>query len=148
MDVVAVDDFKSGAANVPFLGDARIITADTLNTTMLRALFEKHRVDVVYHLTDQPGDRTGEAPAASVYLPNLVGTANVVDEARRAGVPRFLLLSSTAVYGAAAGASSEVSPTMPVDPFGAPASLYVKGYDDKTDLFGAPASVSPYNERI
>jgi nucleoside-diphosphate-sugar epimerase len=48
-----------------------------------------------------------------------VGSANLIDQAVAVSVPHFLLLSSTSVYGNASEASSETSPTVPVDSFGA-----------------------------
>jgi hypothetical protein len=120
MDVVGLEDFEQGAANVPFLGDARLIKGDLLNSTFLRGLFSKYKFDVVYHLSDQPGDAAMVVPATALYTSNLVGTVNLVTEVIRAEVPHFVLLSSTSVYGNATGASSELSPARPIDPFGVP----------------------------
>lgn len=120
MEVVGLEDFEQGAANVPFLGDARLIKGDLLNGTFLRGVFEKFKFDVVYHLSDQPGVSARIVPATTLYTTNLVGTVNLVTEVLRANVPHFVLLSSTSVYGNATGASSELSPAHPIDPFGAP----------------------------
>eukprot|EP01025_Chloroclados_australasicus_P005631 TRINITY_DN11741_c0_g1_i1.p1 TRINITY_DN11741_c0_g1~~TRINITY_DN11741_c0_g1_i1.p1 ORF type:complete len:336 (+),score=50.58 TRINITY_DN11741_c0_g1_i1:115-1008(+) len=52
------------------------------------------------------------------YTQNLVGTANLVTEAVKAKVSKFVLLSSTAVYGNTSGPWAETSVTKPIEPYG------------------------------
>lgn len=47
-----------------------------------------------------------------------VGTSNLVTHAVKSRTPRFVLVSSTAVYGNAPGPWAETSQTLPTDPYG------------------------------
>ena len=62
----------AGAANVPFLGDARLINGALTNATFLSGVFAKFDFDVVYHLPYQPGLAAAALPPASVYGQDLV----------------------------------------------------------------------------
>lgn len=72
MEVVGVDDFSHGAANVPFLGDARLIKGALTNATFLAGVFSRYKFDVVYHLPYQPGLAAEAMPSATVYSQDLV----------------------------------------------------------------------------
>ena len=76
-------------------------------------------MDGVFHeaaLVSVP--RSVEAPELSCDI-NALGTARVLDAARRAGVRRVVFASSAAVYGeTATGPVSEQAPTAPLSPYG------------------------------
>jgi nucleoside-diphosphate-sugar epimerase len=99
-DVVGLDTFfyegcDLGADERPFeerRGDIRDVTADELEG-----------FDAVVHLAALSNDPLGDLDPELTYDINLRGTLNVAEEAKRAGVERFLFASSCSMYGAASG---------------------------------------------
>ena len=73
--------------------------------------------EVVVHLAVQPQYRSELDPVSDLKT-NTLGTLQTLRAAKAAGVRRFLLASTSAVYGAAAGCLSEESPLAPVTPYG------------------------------
>jgi nucleoside-diphosphate-sugar epimerase len=87
-----------------------------------------------------------------------VATVNLISAALAANVGRLVLLSSTAVYGDALGASSETSPAHPVDPYGAhncvwssarsaPGSLQACNVAEREQRTGQPPGARPMRVR-
>jgi nucleoside-diphosphate-sugar epimerase len=68
--------------------------------------------DVVFHCAGAVGDRVTWASGHAV---NVEGTRRIAEAARRAGVPRFVHVSTLGVYGVDAGTYSERSPRKRVD---------------------------------
>ncbi|BBE71356.1 NAD-dependent epimerase/dehydratase family protein [Oharaeibacter diazotrophicus] len=58
-------------------------------------------IDAVIHLAGLHAPDVGRASAADFHAVNVDGTAAVLEAARRAGARRFVLASSTSVFGAA-----------------------------------------------
>ncbi len=87
-----------------FLGPLRervaCVKADVLDRDTLCAVLEWYGVDRVVHgaAVTAIGDLEPEA-ARQAVLVNVGGTATVLEAARRAGVQRFVQLSSASVYG-------------------------------------------------
>jgi hypothetical protein len=73
MEVVGVDDFRHGASNVPFLGDARVLNGALTNITFLRGVFAKFKFDAVYLLPDPPGVFVANRRSSAIYATDLVG---------------------------------------------------------------------------
>jgi len=74
--------------------------ADIADRERMARLFAERRFDAVMHLAAQAGVRYSiENPGAYIDA-NLVGFANVIEGARRAGVGHFVFASSSSVYGA------------------------------------------------
>jgi nucleoside-diphosphate-sugar epimerase len=94
-----------------------LVTADLLEVD-LADLFDGARA--VVHLAGQPGVQTswGDGFAAHVEG-NVLGSQVAMEAARRAGVPRFVLASSSSVYGdVARGGAREGAPVSPRSPYG------------------------------
>jgi len=84
--------------------EARLFEADIRDEEAMRRAFGETRPDVVVHLAALAGVRPSlERPAAYMDV-NVRGTACVLDAAVKAGTPRFVLGSSSSVYGAHAQA--------------------------------------------
>jgi len=71
--------------------------------------------------------------AAEFVRTNVLGTLNLLDAARRHGIPRFVQISTDEVYGSleSEGAFTELSPIMPNSPYAASkaaADLLVRSY--------------------
>jgi UDP-glucuronate 4-epimerase len=89
-----------------------------LVTGNLDELFDA--ADAVIHLAGQPGVRLSWADGFDVYVErNITASQRVLEAARRTGVPRVVLASSSSVYGnAPAYPTAENSPTRPFSPYG------------------------------
>lgn len=76
--------------------------------------------DAVIHLAGQPGVRLSWADGFDVYVErNITASQRVLEAARRTGVPRVVLASSSSVYGnAPVYPTTEDSPTRPFSPYG------------------------------
>eukprot|EP00892_Ulva_mutabilis_P005244 jgi/Ulvmu1/3091/UM015_0131.1 len=117
-EVIGLDDFSQGAGNVPFLSDIRIFKGDLANSTFLAGIFAKHSFDVIFHASELAGSAISHHFPSRMYEVNLVGTSNLVTHAVKSHTPRFIFVSSTAVYGKAPGPWAETSMTLPTDPYG------------------------------
>jgi UDP-glucuronate 4-epimerase len=76
--------------------------------------------DGVIHLAGQPGVRLSWADGFPYYVErNVVASQCVLEAARRTGVPRLVLASSSSVYGNAPMCPTpETAPTRPFSPYG------------------------------
>ena len=72
-----------------------------------------HGVDAVVAMAELSNDPTGDLVGPITYDINHKGSAHVARVAKRAGVPRFVYMSSCSVYGVAEG---EVDETSDIDP--------------------------------
>jgi len=100
-------------------------------------------VDVVVNFAAESHvDRSIDGPAVFLET-NVVGTGVLIDAARRAGVPRFIQVSTDEVYGSIAeGYAAEDDPLLPSSPYSASkagADLLVQSY---AHTFGYPAIIT------
>jgi UDP-glucuronate 4-epimerase len=84
-------------ANVP--EGARFEAADLTNQAAMAALLRNHAVDTVIHCGAISGPMVAADNPHLVASVNIGGTLNLAEAARKAGVQRFLALSSISVYG-------------------------------------------------
>lgn len=84
-------------ANVP--EGARFEAADLTNQATMAALLRDHAVDTVIHCGAISGPMVAADNPHLVASVNIGGTLNLAEAARKAGVKRFLALSSISVYG-------------------------------------------------
>jgi UDP-glucose 4-epimerase len=103
---------------VPLGSKAEFVRATILDPGRLQKLFAG--ADAVVHLAALIDVQASIADPASDFQVNAVGTLNVLEAARRAGVPKVAFASSAAVYG-----NPEEMPvpeshaTVPLSPYGA-----------------------------
>jgi nucleoside-diphosphate-sugar epimerase len=71
-------------------------------------------VDAVVHMAELSNDPAGDLIPEVTYAINHEGSVHLARLAKRAGVPRFVYMSSCSVYGVAAG--HDVDETAPVNP--------------------------------
>jgi len=95
----------------PPVRGARVFKGDVLDSSSLEGLCEG--ADLALHLA-YSFDANGE----ELFAVNVNGTANFVDECVRAGVRRFVLFSSAAVYGESKSAPTEDAVPMPETSYG------------------------------
>jgi UDP-glucose-4-epimerase GalE len=116
--VVVVDDLSGGhreavPADVPF------IQADVADGPRVVAALREHRVDAILHFASKI--QVGESVVAPrlYYRGNLAASIALLESALDAGVQRFVLSSTAAVYGAPTSIPIEEDhPAVPVNPYG------------------------------
>jgi UDP-glucose 4-epimerase len=91
--------------------------------------------DAVIHLAARPGVADSVARPDLDFRANVLGTFNVVDAARRAGVSRFVFASSGAVLAGARPPLREDMAPQPLSPYGA-SKLYGEGIVAASGVFG------------
>jgi dTDP-glucose 4,6-dehydratase len=94
---------------------------DLADRAALKAVFEKHAIDSVAHLAAESHvDRSILEPEIFIRS-NVLGTQNLLDEARKRKVTRFLQVSTDEVYGSlgATGLFTETTPLAPNSPYSA-----------------------------
>jgi len=116
--VTVVDDLSHGRREVVPQG-ADLVVADIRAPEML-PLFESRRFDAVLHLAAQMDVRKSVADPLFDASVNVLGTLNLLEAARRAGVKRFVFASSGgAVYGEQdVFPATETHPRRPASPYG------------------------------
>jgi nucleoside-diphosphate-sugar epimerase len=90
---------------------------DIRDRSALRAPFAGSAVDAVIHLAARTGVRASASDAEDYVATNVLGTRHVLEECRDHGVPKFVLASSSSVYGNSARPSRE-------EAIGQPLSVY------------------------
>jgi UDP-glucose 4-epimerase len=122
-EVTVLDDLSTGRlVNLEgaLAAGATLHRASIADAGAVAAAFERARPEIVFHLAAQIDvGRAVEDPAFDALV-NVVGTVNVLEAARRAGVRRFVLSSTGgAIYGDAdAVPTTEQHPARPLAPYG------------------------------
>jgi UDP-glucose 4-epimerase len=124
-ETVVIDDLSRGSrANLA--AGATLVEADVADPGTVEVI-ARAEPDLVIHAAAQVSVPTSIADPARDRAVNLVGTAHVLDGARRAGARRFVLVSSGgAVYGEARMATEDQAPA-PASPYGVH-KLAAEGY--------------------
>ena len=125
-DVVGIDSFTDyydvaiKRTNAEWLASHARYWAVELDIASGRLDNELDGSDAVIHLAGQPGVRLSWNEYFHVYVErNIVASQRVLEAARRTGVGRVVLASSSSVYGNAPRyPTTEDSPTWPYSPYG------------------------------
>ncbi len=99
----------------------RFVRGDIRDRETLRRAFAEHEIEAVVHFAAESHvDRSVEGPEVFVTT-NVLGTEILLEEARAAGVERFLMVSTDEVYGSLGdeGLFTESSPLAPNSPYAA-----------------------------
>ncbi|HEX4804702.1 MAG TPA: NAD-dependent epimerase/dehydratase family protein [Conexibacter sp.] len=121
--VVVVDDLSTGRrANLDdaLARGAELHEGDICDAAALRAMFERVRPDMVFHLAAQIDVRRSVADPAADARVNVEGTINVLAAAQAAGARRVVYSATGgAVYGEAEQVPTpEDAPAQPLAPYG------------------------------
>lgn len=96
--VVVLDDLSAGSrGNVAH--QATFCNADIRDEDAVRECFAAHSIDAVIHLAAKKAVGESMEQPALYFSVNVEGTRVLAQEARRAGVKKFVFSSSAAVYG-------------------------------------------------
>jgi UDP-glucose 4-epimerase len=124
-EVTVVDDLSTGRREnleEALANGARLVERDIRDADAIAALVGEVKPGAIFHLAAQIDVRKSvEDPAFDAAI-NVGGTANVLEGARRAGVPRIVFVSTGgAIYGEGAGRElplSEEAQLAPEAPYG------------------------------
>lgn len=116
-DVTVFDNLRHGHREA--VRTARLVEGDLLDPAALKELFAGNRFDAVFHFAALISVGESVADPAAYYLNNVVGTLNLLDAMRAAGVGRFVFSSTAAVYGnPVRDLIDESHPLAPINPYG------------------------------
>ena len=101
------------------------LTGNTLSVTPptlikdIRHVTDDHLrgFDAIVHMAELSNDPIGDLIGDVTYEINHQGTVHLANCAKRAGVTRFIYMSSCSVYGIAEGTVDETSPINPLTPY-------------------------------
>jgi UDP-glucose 4-epimerase len=117
--VRVLDDFTSGRPENlrPVRGDVQVQEGDCADPRAAAKAVKG--VEVVYHEAALPSVARSVAEPLESHRANATGTLTLLEEARRAGVRRFLYAGSSSVYGDTPGLPKrETMETRPLSPYG------------------------------
>ena len=136
-DVRVLDDLSCGSLHnlVGVQVEVDFVKADVRDATAVAQAMSG--VDCVLHLAAIASvHRSVEDPIITSSV-NLMGSLNVIDQARRAGVKRVVFMSSAAVYGQGSEpVKTETLPVCPVSPYAADKTCVETMCRVFSDLYG------------
>lgn len=111
-----------GIRTSPHQSRLHALEADLVQGERLAGILEATRPDRVYHLAAVSSVRQSQEDPSRAFQVNVLGTRNLLEAIRLAGIqPRILLVSSADAYGESAKLSRplrEEDPLLPVSPYG------------------------------
>jgi UDP-glucose 4-epimerase len=114
---IAYDNLSEG--NTAALPAERLIVGDITDTKRMAEFMRQHRTEAVMHFAALASVPDSIADPDGYYHVNVVGTKNVLDAMRHAGVSRIVFSSTAATYGFHAEMPlREDSPQTPETPYG------------------------------
>ena len=117
-DVVVLDDLSTGHRSAVPDG-ARLIVGDYTDRATAAAVFAEEAIDAILHCAARSLIGESIERPARYFGDNVAGGIGFLETARNAGVMRFVLSSSAAVYGAPDTTPiPEDAPLRPVNPYG------------------------------
>ena len=122
-DVAVIDNLSTGwrhNLDAAFEGGARFHEEDITDAARMRELVAAEAPDAIFHLAAQIDVRKSIADPAFDARVNVIGTTNMLEAARVAGIPRFVNTSTGgAIYGEADHLpAGEDTPSRPMAPYG------------------------------
>jgi UDP-glucose 4-epimerase len=122
-EVVVVDDLSTGRRtnlDGALAAGAKLAELDIREGAALAELAAAERPEVVFHLAAQIDVRRSLADPAFDAAVNVGGTANLLEAARGAGMPRVVFVSTGgAIYGEGEGKELPLDESAPIEPFSA-----------------------------
>jgi UDP-glucose 4-epimerase len=116
-EVTVFDNLSTGHRHALHWG--RFIQGDLLDKTALKSLFGSTSFDAVMHFSARSLVGESMENPALYYENNVVGTFNLLEAMRLAGMDKFIFSSSAAVYGRPVkNLIDETHPQAPINPYG------------------------------
>ncbi len=143
--VIVLDDLSGGFEDhVP--EGAVFIKGSITDTKLIAELFEKYEFNYIYHLAAYAAEGLSHFIRRFNYENNLIGSINLINEAVKHNIERFVFTSSIAVYGALKPPMTEDMNPQPEDPYGV--AKYAVELDLKAahEMFGLEYTIfRPHN---
>ncbi|WP_010493885.1 dTDP-glucose 4,6-dehydratase [Paenibacillus elgii] len=120
-DLLTYAGQPANMANAAGWPNYRFVQGDIADADAVRRVLDKEGVDTIVHFAAESHvDRSIADPQAFVRT-NVLGTGCLLEEARRAGVSRFVHISTDEVYGELGeeGVFTETTPLAPNSPYAA-----------------------------
>ncbi|MCM3271012.1 dTDP-glucose 4,6-dehydratase [Paenibacillus elgii] len=120
-DLLTYAGQPANMADAAGLPNYRFVQGDVADADAVRRVLDEEGVDTIVHFAAESHvDRSIADPQAFVRT-NVLGTGCLLEEARRAGVSRFVHISTDEVYGALGeeGVFTETTPLAPNSPYAA-----------------------------
>lgn len=117
--VRVLDNLSSGKrGNLPVDGGVELLVGDVREAADIARAMD--RIEAVFHLAAVASVQASVDDPLNTHASNFIGTLNLLEEARRRGVERFVYASSAAVYGDTSELPvSEDSAVHPLSPYAA-----------------------------
>lgn len=96
-----------------------LLTGDIREQAFLKKIFAENSFDLVIHLAAMAGVRPSIINPGLYYDVNITGTHNLLENCRIAGIKKFILASSSSIYG-----NNKKVPFAESDPVDSPISPY------------------------
>ncbi len=123
----------------------RLVELDIREYEAVEALIEQERPTAVAHLAAMPGPRPSIQDPAHYAWVNVGATYNLLDQARKYGVERFMLASTSSVYGRAEVPFREDARTdQPLSPYAATKKAAEVAAYTFHALYGLPISIARF----
>jgi UDP-glucose-4-epimerase GalE len=117
-EVVVLDDLSTGHRSAVPDG-ARLVVGDYGDRATVSALLADERIEAILHCAARSLVGESLKEPARYFGDNVAGGITLVEAARQAGVDRFVLSSTAAVYGVPdATPIDEDAPLRPINPYG------------------------------
>ena len=118
-DPIAYDNLSEGNRAAVPESERRLIVGDLADGVKLLEVMRAHKVEAVMHFAALASVPDSIADPEGYYRVNVIGTKNVLDAMRKAGVARIVFSSTAATYGFHAEMPlREHSPQTPETPYG------------------------------
>lgn len=128
--VVGIDDLSGGYMhNIP--EGVEFFRGSILDVALISTIFMQHRIDYVFHFAAFPAENLSHQLRAYTYHTNIVGSANLINQAIIHKIKCFVFASSIAVYGINKLPFNENQQPLPIDPYG------ISKLSIEKDLFAA-----------
>lgn len=141
--VTVFDNLSTGHRAAVQWGE--LVEGDLLDKEALERLFEAHRFDAVMHFCALSQVAESVRDPYTYYRNNVVGTLNLLDAMRHAGVERLVFSSTAAVYGVpTTDKLDESHTTLPINPYGASKLMVETMLEDAAGAYGLRSAVLRY----
>ena len=144
-EVMVLDNLSGGFRdNVP--EGARFVRDNVCYPEVVKRIFDNWQPTHVYHLAAYAAEGLSHWIRRQNYEINLIGSANLINEAVRCGVERFVFTSSMSVYGSQLPPFDEGMPRQPEDPYAVAKAAVEQDLEAAHALWGLPYTiVRPHN---
>jgi UDP-glucose 4-epimerase len=116
-DVWVLDNLASGKRQNVNEG-ARFLEVDIRNAAVVGGAFAEAKAETCFHLAAQADVRVSISEPAFDAEVNVIGTANVLESARKHDAQVVFSSTGGAIYGECDGPADEDSPRLPLAPYG------------------------------